>query len=164
MSTRSPSSTATLPPEKENHRRSRRSRTMVIGVSRGSAAMPPYGVHTPSFSRKTPEPTTDAQRPPTGLVLSQGPRVAVRSWRRDRFQVPLPLAPQGLAASEPYRAVRYTEQTLDLLPDDGRAHSPVLVAHHRIDAVGDPQAARVIGRGYTQIVNRGENLQVLRRL
>src|ERR1700677_3132273 len=76
----------------------------------------------------------------------------------------MPLARQGLAASEPYRAVRGTEQSLDLLPDDGRTHFPVLVAHYRIGAVGYPQAARVVGSGYTRISNLGDNLHVFRHL
>ena len=98
------------------------------------------------------------------MSCSQRLRDAVRPRRRDRVQVPLPLAPQGLAAAKPYRAIRGTDQTLDLLFDDGRAHFPVLIAHHCIDAVGDPQAARVIGRSDTRYDDSGDDLQVLRRL
>ena len=78
--------------------------------------------------------------------------------------MPLPLPPQGLAATEPDRAVLGTEQTLNLLPDDGQAHSSVLVAHDRIEAVGDPQAAHIIGRSYTSNDNSGDNSQVPSRL
>ena len=46
-------------------------------------------------------------------------------------------------------AIGGTDETVDFLSDDGRAHSPVLVAHNCIEAVGNPQAAGVIGSGYT---------------
>src|SRR6266478_5243476 len=73
---------------------------MVSAAPRGSAAMPPYGGQTPSFSRKTPAPRTDAHRAPdlssasawvsrsgfTGVTESSRPRRSRHKARRPANQ------------------------------------------------------------------------------
>src|SRR6516165_12127951 len=72
--------------------------------------------------------------------------------------------PEPVGATYPNSAVGGAQQTVNLLLKDGFAEPAILEAQEVIQAIRHPQAARIIGRGETDVIYSGQRLEIVRRL